>query len=57
MWWQAICLILVLEGAAIALFPNHLRDAAEVLTQMNNRTLRLLGLAALFLGAGLLTVL
>lgn len=57
MWWQAICLILVLEGAALALFPNHLRDAAEMLTQMDNRTLRLFGLAALFLGAGLLTVL
>jgi len=41
----------------MALFPNHLRDAAETLINMDDRTLRLIGLVALFLGAGLLTVL
>ncbi|GEM_PF-3118681 len=55
--WQALCLILVVEGAALALFPAHLKEAAVFLLEADTQMLRIIGLVALLLGAGLLMLL
>lgn len=54
---QALCLVLVIEGAAIALFPAHLKEAAAMLMEMEAKSLRVIGLVALFFGACLLLLL
>lgn len=55
--WQALCLILVVEGAALVLFPHHLKEAAVFLLEADSQTLRIIGLVALLLGASLLMLL
>ncbi|AJD49558.1 hypothetical protein A167_03276 [Alcanivorax sp. S71-1-4] len=54
---SALCLVLVLEGIALFLSPRHLREAAAMLSRMDDRTLRALGFLAMAAGAGLLILL
>jgi len=51
---KALCLVLVIEGIPLCLAPNRAREAALQVARMPGRTLRILGLVLLILGAGLL---
>lgn len=51
---KALCLVLVIEGIPLFLAPNHAREAALQVARMPGRTLRILGLVLMILGAGLL---
>ncbi len=55
--WQALCLFVVMEGAMLALFPQHIKQAAVFLLEADVRTLRTMGLVTLLSGAGLLMLL
>ncbi|WP_110033298.1 DUF2065 domain-containing protein [Hoeflea marina] len=50
---QAIGLVLVVEGLAYALAPSLLQRMAEQLPRLDEQTLRLVGVAALAAGTGL----
>ena len=50
----ALCLVLVLEGVLPFLMPRRWRDMILSLAQMDERTIRIIGLASMLLGAGLL---
>lgn len=54
---QALCLVLVVEGIPLFLAPQRMRAAAALLLQMNDRTLRIIGLVSMLLGAGLIFIL
>ena len=51
---QAACLVLVLEGIVPFLSPGRWRRMAEVLAQVDDRTMRIMGLISMLLGAGIL---
>lgn len=51
---KALCLVLVIEGIPLFLAPARMRRAARELADLDSRVLRLIGLAAMLLGAGLL---
>lgn len=53
---KALCLWLALEGALLAASPGQVRALARLLLQLEDRTLRRYGLAAMAIGAGLLYV-
>ena len=53
-WLQALCLVLVIEGIPLFLAPDGLRRAARELSGLDSRVLRIIGLVAMLLGAGLL---
>ncbi len=53
-WLQALCLVLVIEGIPLFLAPDGIRRAAEQLSGLDSRVLRIIGLVAMLLGAGLL---
>ncbi len=46
----ALCLVLVIEGLFMALFPHRLRQIVAMMEQMSPETLRLGGLGAATLG-------
>jgi hypothetical protein len=46
----ALCLVLVIEGLFLALFPHRLRQIVAMMEQMSPETLRLGGLGAATLG-------
>ena len=48
--WAALGLLLVLEGAMYALFPNQMIDMMRKLPMIPAATLRLVGLAAVGIG-------
>lgn len=50
--WAALGLILVLEGAAYALFPDAMRRALALAFEMPETQLRLIGAGAAVLGVG-----
>lgn len=52
--WVALSLMLVLEGLLPALSPGLFRQALVTMAQMDERALRLSGLASMVLGALLL---
>lgn len=57
MWhelWVATALLLVIEGIMPFLDPNGMRKAMLMLTRLNNRTLRIIGLVSMLCGVGLL---
>ena len=54
---KALCLVAVIEGLAYALAPNGMRDAAEMISRTDARTLRSVGIAAMAIGAVLLVLL
>jgi len=51
---KALCLVLVIEGIPLFLAPNRAREAASQVARMPGRSLRILGLVLMVLGAGLL---
>ena len=51
--WTALALVLVVEGAVYALFPEVIKKAAAHTVAIPPQTLRLAGLAAACLGVGL----
>ncbi|MGS2723132.1 DUF2065 domain-containing protein [Porticoccus sp. GXU_MW_L64] len=51
---QAICLMLVLEGIIPFLAPDRWRNMAKMLAQVNDRSMRIMGLVSMLIGAGLL---
>lgn len=51
--WTALALVLVVEGAVYALFPEAMKRAAARTVAIPPQTLRLAGLAAACLGVGL----
>ena len=60
MWYElakAFCLMLVLEGVMPFIAPARWRNVAEMLAQVNDKTMRIIGLASMVIGAGLLFVL
>ncbi len=50
----ALCLVLVIEGIPLFLAPARMRSAARLLASLDSRVLRIIGLAAMLVGAGLL---
>ncbi len=54
---KAFCLMLVLEGIMPFLMPHRWRDIADKLAKMDDRTMRMMGLFSMLLGAGLLFLL
>lgn len=60
MWLElarAFCLLLVLEGVLPFLAPARWRNVASMLAQIDERTMRILGLVSMAVGAGLLLLL
>ena len=57
-FWQelavAICLMLVLEGIIPFLYPQRWRQLVNQLARVNDRSLRITGLASMILGTVLL---
>lgn len=51
---QALCLVLVIEGIPLFLAPDGMRRAAREIAGLDSGVLRIIGLAAMLLGAGLL---
>ena len=57
MWqdlWVALALVLVIEGILPFLNPEGLRRSMLLISQMNNRTLRIAGFCAMMAGVLLL---
>ncbi|OUS10508.1 hypothetical protein A9Q89_10960 [Gammaproteobacteria bacterium 53_120_T64] len=50
----ALCLVLVIEGIMPFLAPSSWRNMLLTLAQSNEKYIRIMGLASLLLGAGLL---
>ncbi|MBL4783513.1 MAG: DUF2065 domain-containing protein [Porticoccaceae bacterium] len=50
----ALCLVLVIEGIMPFLAPSGWRNMMLTLAQSNEQHIRILGLASMLLGAGLL---
>ena len=55
--WQALALVLVIEGLLPALNPQGMRRSLLLLAQLETRVLRAIGLASMLLGALLLYLL
>lgn len=52
----AIALLLVIEGMVPFLNPQSLRRMLETVSQLDDRTLRIVGLVSMILGVVLLTI-
>ena len=50
----ALCLVLVLEGIMPFLYPKRWREMAMMLSEIDDRTMRLTGLGSMLLGTGVL---
>ncbi|WIO75030.1 DUF2065 domain-containing protein [Porticoccaceae bacterium LTM1] len=51
---QAVCLMLVLEGIIPFISPGRWRRMAQMLAQVDDRAMRIMGLISMLIGAGLL---
>ena len=57
MWQElgiALCLVLVIEGIMPFLFPRRWREMAMMLSDIDDSTMRIAGLASMLLGTGML---
>ena len=52
----AIALLLVIEGMVPFLNPQSLRQMLETVSQLDDRTLRIVGLVSMIIGVVLLTI-
>jgi len=52
----ALALLLVIEGMVPFLNPKSLRQMLETVSQLDDRTLRIVGLVSMILGVLLLTI-
>ncbi len=53
MWhdlWVALCLVLVIEGILPFISPRSWREAAQLMAQFDDRSLRLAGLFSMLVG-------
>jgi hypothetical protein len=50
----ALCLLLVIEGIVPFLYPRRWREMVRMLSEIDDRTMRVVGLASMLLGPGLL---
>ena len=50
----ALCLVLVIEGIVPFLYPRRWREMVMMLSEVDDRTMRLVGLLSMLLGTGLL---
>ncbi|UTA48580.1 DUF2065 domain-containing protein [Simiduia sp. 21SJ11W-1] len=53
---KAFCLMLVLEGIIPFLNPGRWRSLVATMATVNDRQLRIMGLASMLVGAGLLYI-
>jgi hypothetical protein len=53
-FFVAMCLVLVIEGLLPALVPGRWRALVLSLVSVDERTIRLVGLSSMLIGAGLL---
>ncbi|MFT7299950.1 MAG: hypothetical protein ACI89Z_000402 [Porticoccus sp.] len=51
---RAFCMMLVLEGIMPFLAPARWRNMASLLAQVDDRSMRMMGLVSMLLGAGAL---
>jgi len=57
MWHEvgiALCLVLVIEGIVPFLYPRRWREMVMMLSEIDDKTMRAVGLASMLLGTGLL---
>lgn len=52
----AFCLMLVIEGIMPFLYPGRWRSAVRMLSQVDDRSMRIMGLTSMLVGTGLLYV-
>ena len=50
----ALCLVLVIEGIVPFLYPRRWREMVMMLAEVDDRTMRIVGLMSMLLGTGLL---
>jgi hypothetical protein len=50
----ALCLVLVIEGILPFLYPRRWREMVMMLSEVDDKTMRVAGLASMLLGTGLL---
>ena len=50
----ALCLVLVIEGVVPFLYPRRWREMVMMLAEVDDRTMRIVGLMSMLLGTGLL---
>ncbi|MDA0977003.1 MAG: DUF2065 domain-containing protein [Proteobacteria bacterium] len=50
----ALCLVLVIEGIVPFLYPRRWREMVRMLSDVDDRTMRLTGLFSMLVGTGLL---
>lgn len=51
---KALCLVLVIEGIMPFVAPRRWRNLAQLMAQIDDRTMRLMGFTSMVLGAVLL---
>ncbi len=57
MWHEfgiALCLVLVIEGIVPFLYPRRWREMVMMLSEVDDRSMRIAGLTSMLLGTGLL---
>jgi len=52
--WAALALVMVIEGVLPFLSPRSMRQYMMQMTQIDDRTLRIVGLVMMLMGLGLL---
>ncbi len=50
----ALCLVMVIEGIVPFLYPRRWREMVMMLSEIDDRTMRIAGLTSMLLGTGLL---
>lgn len=50
----ALCLVLVIEGVVPFLYPRRWKEMVAALAQVDDRTMRIVGLVSMLSGTGLL---
>jgi uncharacterized protein YjeT (DUF2065 family) len=50
----AFCLMLVIEGIMPFLYPRRWRTVVRILSEVDDRSMRIMGLTSMLLGTGLL---
>ena len=50
----ALCLVLIIEGIVPFLYPRRWRETVMMLSEVDDKTMRVVGLISMLLGTGLL---
>ncbi|MAT51994.1 MAG: DUF2065 domain-containing protein [Porticoccaceae bacterium] len=54
---KALCLVLIIEGIMPFIAPTRWRNLAQLMAQIDDRTMRIIGFTSMAIGAGLLFLL